>query len=592
MKQRLRRWWINLRLKYKIDLLIILAVFLTAASSIAGSLSIAASNEALLQSSVSNSLTYITDQLGDQLDLVTDEARQIMSNSTVQTELAALPDKDSVAAAALCRDQIYEVLRSYYLNASRDCVQWITIVQEDTVISTRRTEYLALSKDIRGDLIERAAAAKGHTLWVTDYSDSAGILLVKQLRQVDNLTLKNLGTLILCVDPEALASSAGSAIQEQHDSSLILLQNGEPFYYDPDMSREELDRICERADNRDYTILSVDGHSLFLVSCPVKGYGWTTICVLNYDSIRGAVLRSLLNNLVFLTVALVLGLTLTSFVTDRLCGHLDWLITRMDHFSRQIYETPDNGYDYAARKDEIGQLHTHFDDMNHQLRDLIQQNYVLELEKKDAQLRELESRMDPHFLYNVLDSIKWRAKESGSDEIVEMTTALATLLRASLQKGTDSSTLARELELIDSYMTIQRLRYGNRLVYHCCAESGTLQCEMPRFSLQPLVENAIRYGLEASPEECTITVSARLCDRDLIVSVVNTGSEFEEHLLEKLESGEKSPHGFGIGTLNIHKRLRLLYGENYGLRLYNIEDQETYEMLACAEIRLPAQITG
>ena len=112
---------------------------------------------------------------------------------------------------------------------------------------------------------------------------------------------------------------------------------------------------------------------------------------------------------------------------------------------------------------------------------------------------------------------------------------------------------------------------------------------MPKFTIQPLLENAIRYGLEESSETCYISIVCREVLGLLIIRITNTGSSFEENCMEKLQSGEIQPHGFGIGILNIHRRLQLTYGEPYGLLLYNIEDEETYEECAVAEIRIPCK---
>ena len=114
-----------------------------------------------------------------------------------------------------------------------------------------------------------------------------------------------------------------------------------------------------------------------------------------------------------------------------------------------------------------------------------------------------------------------------------------------------------------------------------------LDIPIPKFTLQPLLENAIRYGLEESSETCYITITSRTEDGTLILKIMNTGSSFEENFMEKLLDGEIQPHGFGIGILNIHKRIQMTYGSAYGLRLYTIEDEETYEECAAAEIRIP-----
>lgn len=195
--------------------------------------------------------------------------------------------------------------------------------------------------------------------------------------------------------------------------------------------------------------------------------------------------------------------------------------------------------------------------------------------------------MDPHFLYNTLDSINWRARMIKSEEISQITTALGNLLRLSLGNNSRDFTLRQELTIVDNYIIIQKIRYQKRLDFSVDIPESLLDIPIPKFTLQPLLENAIRYGLEESSETCYITITSHIEGDTLILKIMNTGSSFEEDFMEKLLDGEIQPHGFGIGILNIHKRIQMTYGSEYGLQLYTIEDEDTYEECAAAEIRIP-----
>jgi len=130
-------------------------------------------------------------------------------------------------------------------------------------------------------------------------------------------------------------------------------------------------------------------------------------------------------------------------------------------------------------------------------------------------------------------------------------------------------------------MTIQLFRYEERLQYEVNVPKSLLNYEVLKLTLQPLVENAIRYGLEENTEACRIQILAEASDTQLFLYVKNNGSSFEDNLLQKLASHQISPHGFGIGLLNIHERLLLTYGPESGILLYN-EDE-----LAVARITFP-----
>ena len=132
----------------------------------------------------------------------------------------------------------------------------------------------------------------------------------------------------------------------------------------------------------------------------------------------------------------------------------------------------------------------------------------------------------------------------------------------------------KELELIQYYITIQKYRFEDRLNFQTDIPQNLLSCYVLKLTLQPLVENTIRYGLEENTEGCLISISAEACpEKDqLIIYVKNDGSAFEDDLLSKLENRQIEPHGFGIGLLNIQKRMQITYGEAYGLTLYNEEE--------------------
>ena len=125
---------------------------------------------------------------------------------------------------------------------------------------------------------------------------------------------------------------------------------------------------------------------------------------------------------------------------------------------------------------------------------LINENYINELLKKEAQIKAMESQMDPHFLYNTLDSINWRARMIKSEEISQITTALGNLLRLSLGNNSRDFTLRQELTIVDNYIIIQKIRYQKRLDFSVDIPESLLDIPIPKFTLQPLLENAIRYG--------------------------------------------------------------------------------------------------
>lgn len=322
----------------------------------------------------------------------------------------------------------------------------------------------------------------------------------------------------------------------------------------------------------DYGIEKAGKETLFAVRGKIPLYDWDYISTVSYSSVYKTVTLSGRLFLLIMVAALAVVSYLAVKVILAIFYRFDRLMENMKSFGEGNYQVPEAPRKY--QEDEIGLLYKNFDSMVEKIQTLIQENYVNEILKKEAQLKAMESQMDPHFLYNTLESINWRAKMIKSEEISQITTALGSLLRFSLGKNSEDFTLDQEMQIVNNYITIQKIRYQRRLDFSADVPSDLLGVFIPKFTIQPLLENAIRYGLEESSETCYISIVCREVLGLLIIRITNTGSSFEENCMEKLQSGEIQPHGFGIGILNIHRRLQLTYGEPYGLLLYNIEDEE------------------
>lgn len=208
-------------------------------------------------------------------------------------------------------------------------------------------------------------------------------------------------------------------------------------------------------------------------------------------------------------------------------------------------------------------------------------NYRNELLMKDAQLKSLEMQINPHFLYNTLDSISWRAKSVGEKQISLMVESLGSLLRVTLNQDTRNVAIREELKFVQYYVSIQKIRFEEQLQFSLDVQKDLLEQKIPKLTIQPLVENSIHYALEENTETCMISISVRRHYDIICIDVKNSGSEFEEGLLEKLDIGETRPNGFGIGLLNIDRRLKLTFGEDYGLSCFNDGEYAT------ARISLP-----
>ena len=234
----------------------------------------------------------------------------------------------------------------------------------------------------------------------------------------------------------------------------------------------------------------------------------------------------------------------------------------------------------SARQDEMGRLAASFDRMTQEYQQNLARSVQRERELNETRLRMLQSQLNPHFLYNTLDCMKWLGVTHGVAQIATLATDLAALLRAGIS-GSEHITLEDELELIRRYLDIQEIRFGDRFVCEIDVDERFQHCVVPKLVLQPLVENAIIHGV-ADSDEGFIKLWAEQQGDDLLLMVSDNGGGIPEDVLRRLNGHETIP-GSHLGLNNVDRIVRLSYGESYGLTA-RVTEQGS---LVC--LRLPIQ---
>ncbi len=241
--------------------------------------------------------------------------------------------------------------------------------------------------------------------------------------------------------------------------------------------------------------------------------------------------------------------------------------------------------------DEITELGMSFNIMIGKIKELLDSKINEQENLKKAELRALQAQINPHFLYNTLDTIIWMAESKKTDQVVKIVSALSNFFRISLSKGMDWITIGEEVDRIKSYLTIQRMRYRDILDFKIEVEEDVAENTILKLLLQPLVENALYHGIKNKRQKGTISVRAkRQGDNEVLLEVEDDGIGFTPEKLAKLraeleeDSGDiKLESGFGLG--NVNKRVKLYYGEPYGLSV-----QSEYNAGTCVTLVIPAKI--
>lgn len=252
-----------------------------------------------------------------------------------------------------------------------------------------------------------------------------------------------------------------------------------------------------------------------------------------------------------------------------------WLLSR--YLSKPVNELDEamkrvEKGDYAAelssdREDEMGRLTASFNRMTREYRQNLERSVQRERELNETELSMMQAQLNPHFLYNTLDSIKWLGVTNGVPQVAAVASGLAVLLRAGIS-GDRLITLERELELLEKYLDIQSLRFEDRFAWEIDVDERFQHCIVPKLILQPLVENSIIHGV-ANMDDGYIKLSAREKSGTLILSVQDNGVGIPQDVLDWLNDPDRDVPGGHLGLKNVDRIVRLYYGGDYGISAYS-----------------------
>lgn len=281
----------------------------------------------------------------------------------------------------------------------------------------------------------------------------------------------------------------------------------------------------------------------------------------NYTS---AVLRTIRSVSVIMGA---LGVLLCLWCAWQLSRQLFEPVQKLDSAMRRVEQGDYSVELESSAEDELGRLTSNFNRMTREYRENLDRSVQRERELNETRLSMLQAQLNPHFLYNTLDSIKWMSVTNGVPQVAGMATDLAALLRAGIS-GEKLITLEQELELINRYLEIQEMRFADSFTCEIEVEDRFQHCIIPKLVLQPIVENAIIHGV-ADMEYGYIKISAREDSGDMILTVSDNGKGISEDVLALLNApGHQIPGGH-LGLSNVDKIIRLYYGESYGIAVFS-----------------------
>ena len=275
-----------------------------------------------------------------------------------------------------------------------------------------------------------------------------------------------------------------------------------------------------------------------------------------------------------LIVSAVLSATLSRPLRD-LEASMEQFEEDADHFS---YEPPQQGVR------EVRRLSASFQDLVLKIQQLMKTVREEEINLRKTELRALQAQINPHFLYNTLDSISWMCEQGKNAEAVEMVNALARLFRISISRGHELIPIRSELMHAESYLEIQATRYKNQFTWSIDADERCLDYLCHKITLQPIIENAIYHGINGLVDDGEILVSVREDGDDILFTVRDNGSGMTDEQIAAIMQKEQSDRA-GIGIKNVNDRLTIYFGPAYGIQIESKPDQGTSVFIRMPKVK-------
>ncbi len=410
---------------------------------------------------------------------------------------------------------------------------------------------------------------RGGYIW--QYCDIDGIsekesrlILGRVINKTD--TMEGLGFMIFVLDNhyiEKLVSDLSSAtigsfyiINDKYQLLFSPEEEGNPLYFS--LKETDESKSSDTVKNGKFLITRSDFMHL----------DWSFICV-------GDILTVLSNQWINFCIILLATLCImiaAAFVYSKLSHSVTKEIQRLNSVMENAEKKNFKEEIRIERIQEFIQLSSAYNRLTKRIHILINQVMKEKLNTKQAQLENLQAQINPHFLYNTLDCINWKAMVNGQEEISQMIQSLSRMFRFSLGKGEKEVNLEKEVENVRNYLLLQKKRFEDKLIYLIDVPEEVMEYKVIKFFLQPLVENSILHGIQARTEKGYVGITAKVEDELLVISIWDNGVGIDKEYIEKILEGNsvgENKKFYGHGIYNVNERLKMRYGTISALHFEN-----------------------
>jgi two-component system sensor histidine kinase YesM len=497
-----------------------------------------------------------TNNLEERILKIEDINVQLLTNTAVQKQLSILADADETDQNLFELRNIGKTLKreleSFALPTS-DVVSMSIVSDKGDVFSvnkvTGRGIEFAFNK-------EEIYAAKGTTLWGVVGSEN-DICIAKAILNLS--TMKPIGYISMVYESEYLSNIVKDNSTEYSAAAYVVDENQKivatnreqyiltTFPYELQQLRQS-DTQYENLDGKDY---------YYYIGNEMPN-GWTLVEAVSVREFHKRTNEILIATGSILAVIFLLGFLSVQMAAKRITRPTQELLQSMKLFGKGTLTQRVE----VRSADEIGQIGSEFNQLADNIENLIEKVYLMQISQKQAEIDFLCMQINPHFLYNTLDTISWLSFAEGNQNVSELVVALAELLRAMVKKERFIS-LGEEMKMVKDYLFIQKQRFGDQLSIHYDIDEAAYAYTVPSFLLQPLIENAIIHGIEPKIETGNLWISIGIDQENLCFQITDDGVGMTEEEIKRLyEQCKSNDTKQNIGLKNVYRRLLLCFGED------------------------------
>lgn len=516
---------------------------------------------------VEHTLSLISDRVDQDIAFKREIAARVASDAYVQESMKDLAGSEEGYSQIKIINRLKSVINTY-TSATSNIVGSL-LIDSGAVTQVRTGEFDLPPEVSPEDLMREARKNSGGTRMLYFKTSPNTVYICCSVKQE--------GVYFIEVDMSSLLYFTVN-VSENSKFKLIIADQGYPVYCDREMEKVNIEKLLS-AQSKEYSFTEYDGNRYMMLVRQNATIGWEYIILEEYNMIFKGLNRT---NIVFYLI-LVLTVISVSIIYVLLIKRTT---LSLEMLAQKLHCSADKFLGGATEEnksnDEIFVMYEDLDKLVNQMQKMIRENYVKQLKIKETEYKMLQMQISPHFFYNTLQSVSVMAKMGLTEKIPDVIKKLSNLLRMSLDNKYMLHTVGEEIEILHDYVDIQLVRFGERLSF--TVDDSVYEAEeylIPKMTLQPLVENCICHVLEKVPAQCMIELKAEFAGETAKIMVLDNGYGISASRVKSILDGTFAGKHNSIGLYNVNERLKHYFGDEYGLKMYNLPQGG-----ACVEVRI------